>query len=70
MRAVKRRAIETDTTITGVIEEALRTMVREPHDTDRPPLAITPYGKGGLRPGIDLDDSAALLELLDEHDDR
>lgn len=69
-RAVKRLAAETDRTMTQVIEEALREAVAR---RDRPPKArkvrLPTFAGGGLRPGVDLDDSAALLQLMEGGDD-
>jgi len=59
----KRRAVETGTTLTAVIEDALRRALREPPiGAPVPPL---PTVAGPLRPGVDLDDSAGLLELME-----
>jgi hypothetical protein len=69
-RAVKRLATETDRTMTQLIEEALREAVAR---RDRPPKArktrLPTFAGGGLRPGVDLDDSAALLDLMEGADD-
>lgn len=69
-RAIKRLAADTDRTMTRVIEEALReTLARR----DQPPklrrIRLSTFAGGGLRPGVDLDDSAALLELMEGGDD-
>ena len=68
MRAVKRHALESGTTVTAVIAEALRERLRRYRDrTSNPPapLALVTTGEGGLLPGVDLDDSAALIELME-----
>lgn len=68
-RAVKRLAAETDRTMTQVIEEALREALAR---RERPPEAsnvrLPTFAGGDLRPGVDLDDSAALLELMEGGD--
>lgn len=68
LRAVKQYAAAADRTVTSVLEEALRRLLA---DVDRQPsrprsaLPVSTAG-GGLLPGVDLDDSAALAELMDE----
>ena len=69
MRAVKRHALESGTTVTAVIAQALRERLQRHRDrTSRPPtaLSLVTTGEGGLLPGVDLDDSAALIELMDD----
>lgn len=55
-------------TLTSLIEEALRQRLADLKRSKRQPgsLPISTAG-GGTRPGVDLDDSSALLDLLDEH---
>jgi hypothetical protein len=66
MKAAKRRAVETGRTLTEVIEEALRLALgRRPAATAAPPAALPTFGSGGVLPGVDLDDTAALLDLMD-----
>jgi hypothetical protein len=59
-------AAETGRSLTAVIEDALR----ETLSKHRPPIAkqhvkLKTHGQGGLQPGIDLDNTAALLDLMD-----
>ncbi len=62
----KRVAAATGKTLTAVIEEALRESLsrREQIKPNRSVRLPTFRGKG-LRPGVNLDDSAALLELME-----
>jgi hypothetical protein len=70
IRAVKRLAAETNRTMTRVIEESLReTLTRRDAPPERGPVQLPTFAGGGLRPGVDLDDSAALLELMEGGDD-
>jgi hypothetical protein len=57
-------------TLSAVIEQALRESFsrRQAHPPDRPVMLPT-WGHGGLRPGVDLDDSASLLDLVERGDD-
>ena len=56
-------------TLTSLIEEALRRRLTELEQQRVYPWKSLPTSTagGGLRPGVDLDDSAALLDLMDEH---
>ena len=67
-RAVRRYARESGTTVTAVITESLRERLkrhRQRASSQPAPLALVTTGEGGLRPGVDLDDSAALIELVE-----
>ena len=67
-RAVKRHALETGATVTAVIEQAVRERFQRLQDrTSHPPapLSLLTTGEGGLHPGVDLDASVALLELIE-----
>jgi hypothetical protein len=61
----KRLAAETRTTLTAVIESSLREALTRRHSAPKaPPPKLPVYGRKGLQPGVDLDDSAALLDLM------
>ena len=64
---IKRAAAETHRTMTAVIEDALREVFarRNSRNPGRSKARIPTSGSGGLHPGVDLDDSAALLDLMD-----
>jgi Arc/MetJ family transcription regulator len=62
----KRFAAETKRPLRAVIEDALReTLGRRPTATRSAPATLTTFGTSGLQPGVDLDDGAALLDLMD-----
>lgn len=61
----KKVAAATGRTLTSVIEEALQESLRRRRPTRRPARAELPRHRGRLRPGVDLDDSAALLDLME-----
>lgn len=65
MRA-KRAAIERGTTLTAVIEDALRRALAPAPGGRAEPVALPTFRGDGLQPGVDLDDTASLLDLLDE----
>ena len=62
----KQLAAKTGRSLTGVIEAALREMLaRQSRPAERPPDQL-PVDTGiGLLPGVYLDDSAALLDLME-----
>jgi Bacterial antitoxin of type II TA system, VapB len=65
----KRFAAATGRTFTSVVEDALRaTLARRDEPAGGPPVKL-PTSPGAPRPGVDLDDSAALLGLMEAGDD-
>ena len=66
IRQAKKAALDADTTLTEIIGDALREALAKPR-RKKPPkeLKLITYGKGGVRPGVDLDDTSALLDLMD-----
>jgi len=69
----KRMAIEKGTTLTEVIADALREALSRKKNRSKmevPPMPVftPPPGQEGFQPGVDLDDSAALQDLMDEAD--
>lgn len=64
-QAASKLALETHVNIDQLIEDSLRRTV----ELHRPPLGtkinLPSFGKGGLRPGVSLDNNAALLDLMD-----
>ncbi len=60
----KRRAAERGGTLTSFIEDALRETLRRRDEADDGPFETITYRGGGLMPGVDLDDNAALLDVL------
>ena len=65
LRKAREYAARNGKTLTAVIEEALRRHLAPLHraDRDRPPLPT--YGGSGLLPGVDLDDTSALFDLME-----
>lgn len=62
----KQLAAKRGTTLTAVIEDALREVLarrRSPEAGE--PVELPTYGSGGVQPGVDLDDSAALLATME-----
>jgi len=64
--AAKRLALETNRTLTAVIEDALRAVLAAPRAgraATRVKLPVS--GRGGVRAGVDLDDSSGLRDRMD-----
>lgn len=70
LREAKRLAVETDRTLTSLIEDALRAVLRGKPESGEAvtPVRLTTYGRKGTLPGVDLDDSAALLDRMESAD--
>jgi hypothetical protein len=63
----KKLAAESGRTLTAVIEDALREVLARRHQSrPRSRLKFTTFQGRGLHPGVDLDNSAALLDLMEE----
>jgi hypothetical protein len=64
-------ASRTGRTFADVVEEAVReSFARRRNGRTRPgrPLGLPTFGSGGLRAGVDIDDSASLLDIMDGTD--
>ena len=64
----KQVAARTGRSLTAVVEDALRESLHRRRPTTRPAVELPVFGEGGVQPGVDLDDSAALLDLMERHD--
>jgi hypothetical protein len=63
----KQLAARSGRTLTAVIEDALRKALSEAKRSKGPHPATLPTFRGtGLQPGVDLDDTSALLDLMEE----
>ena len=69
LRKAKQLAAESDRTLTSVIEDALRAALApsEGQQNDAP-VVLTTYGGGWTLPGVDIDDSASLLDRMESGD--
>jgi hypothetical protein len=62
----KKAAVESQRTLTAFIQDALReSLARRSQRNRSEPVRLTTFGKSGARPGVDIDDSAALLDLME-----
>jgi hypothetical protein len=69
LRAAKKTAAETGRTLTAVVEDALRqALANRDRSTKSPRFKLPSLDLGETMPGVDLDNSAALLDLMEEGD--
>ena len=66
---VKKLAADTGRTLTTVVEDALReALARRQRPKPRTCLKLTTFKGRGLQAGVDLDDSASLLDRMEGRD--
>ena len=66
---LKKLAAESGTTLTALIHDALReSLARRRRARPAASVRLTTYRGTGLQPGVDLDDSASLYDLMDVPD--
>ena len=65
MAQVKKLARESGRTMTQVIEDALRAAVARSRTSAARTVTIVTFRGDGLQPGVDLDDTSALLDRMD-----
>ena len=67
---IKRVAQESGQTMTAIIEEALRhRLAQRKQIRNQPKTKLITVSGNGLQPGVDLDDSATLLDLMEKSSD-
>lgn len=68
LEQARREAARRGVTLTALIEQGLRMALRRPRTTPRAERVRLPVSRatGGVLPGIDLNDSADLLDRMDE----
>ena len=71
LKQLKAVALESRRTMNEVVEDACREFIyRRKVVRSRPRVKLTiSYGEGGVFPGIDINNSAALLDIMDGLDD-
>ena len=65
---IKTSAAATGRTMSEVIEDAVRAALARRVEANRLPIDLPAHDGGGLQPGVDLDDSAGLLDLMEGRD--
>ena len=67
---IKQLANQSEKTMTAIIEEALRLMIAQrKQSAKRTPIKLVTFDGNGLQACVDLDDSAALLDLMEQAND-
>ena len=63
---IKKLAATSHSTVTALISDALReALAKRRHKRRSGRVTLLTYGKQGLHSGVDLDDGAALLDLME-----
>lgn len=63
----KQAAARSGRTLNAVVEDALReALARQRRERRQPRVPLPTFAGGRLRPGVDLDDSSGLLDLMEE----
>lgn len=67
MEQAKREAARRGETLTALIEKGLRLVLAQKKGGERRPRVVLPVcrAEGGVRPGVDLNRSAALLDIME-----
>ena len=70
LERARAEAAKRKTTLTSLIEQGLELVLRRPMKRPRLPRVSLPECRagGGTLPGIDLNDSASLLDRMEKHD--
>jgi hypothetical protein len=70
MAQAKKEAARRGESLTSLIERGLRLVLARPSNTQKKRRIDIPVSEatGGTLPGVNLDDSAALLDLMEQHD--
>ncbi|MGH2771820.1 MAG: CopG family transcriptional regulator [Actinomycetota bacterium] len=68
-RQLKQAAAASGKTMASLIEDALRQFLVPPRQRSGGRITLPTYGGGSILAGVDLDDSAALLDLMEDRVD-
>ena len=69
LAAAKERAAKSGRTLTALFEDALRAfLARESRPVEQAPATLPTFGEGGVQPGVDLDNTADLLDVMESRD--
>jgi O-acetyl-ADP-ribose deacetylase (regulator of RNase III) len=68
LRKAKERAARERRSLSDVVADAVRTSFARAAESELEPVALPTFGAGGTQAGVDLDDSAALLDLMERGD--
>ena len=65
LAVAKERAAREGRSLSDVVGDAVRSSFARTAVADRQPVELPTFGSDGLQPGVDLDDSSALLDLME-----
>lgn len=65
LRSAKERAAREGRPLSEVVADAVRAGLGRAAEAAQVAAELPTFGGGGLQPGVDLDDSAALLDLME-----
>jgi hypothetical protein len=65
LAAAKQKAAADHTTLTSLIEDSLRQTLALRASEPEERFSVRSFGDGGTLPGVDLEDSASLRDLMD-----
>ena len=68
LAALRKIAAASGRTLTAVIHDAIRESLARREDAPPQPVELPIFRGTGLLPGVDLHDSAALLDRMERHD--
>jgi len=69
LKEAKAAAVASGCSFTQLVEDALReTLARRSAPVRRERVVLPTFKGAGVQPGVDLDDTASLLDLMDEAD--
>ena len=70
LKQVKQLAIRSGKSLTAIIEESLRdSLARQSRAERQEPVHLKTFSGKGTQPRVDLDDTAALLDVMESSDD-
>lgn len=74
LKAIQKLAIQRGQSVTSIVEDALRELLirqraQQRATSRRERVQLVTFEGNGLLPGVNLDDSASLLELMETKDD-
>lgn len=65
LNEARERAAREGRSLSDVVGDAVRSSFARTAAGERGPVELPTFDGGGLQPGVDLDDSAALLDLME-----
>lgn len=68
LQEAKERAARERRSLSEVVADAVRNGFARGAEAKRAPVKLTTFRGEGVQPGVDLDDSAALLDLMERGD--